>query len=215
MVSLFDIFLWHINNFNPTYLCSNRLGTVTHVFLQFRLGVHGQKSSPGRCQVEQNRRYHLLAGPQLPRLHNGRRLGRDGPPTHVTPESNVQQLAVLFPGQKLSTYRQTHAGYDVVLNEAAQRRPVLGHQVLLANVGDELGLAPGLVVLREVDVHLVAVEVGVVGLAVGVVEAERVPGRREDADLVRHDGGAVERGLTVDEDDVAARHVPVDKEIVV
>jgi hypothetical protein len=32
---------------------------------------------------------------------------------------------------------------------------------------------------------------------------------------VRHDGGAVERGLTVDEDDVAARHVPVDKEIVV
>ena len=62
----------------------------------------------------------------------------------------------------------------MILNEALQRRAVLGHEVLLAHVDDVVGLGAGDLVLREVRVHLVAVEVGVVRLADGVVQAHHL-----------------------------------------
>ena len=62
----------------------------------------------------------------------------------------------------------------MILNESLQRRAVLGHEVLLAHVDDVVGLGAGDLVLGEVRVHLVAVEVGVVRLADGVVQAHHL-----------------------------------------
>ena len=59
---------------------------------------------------------------------------------------------------------------DVILNEALQGRSILGNKVLLADVGNVVGLRSCNLVLREVSVHLVSVEVSVVGLAARVMK---------------------------------------------
>jgi hypothetical protein len=58
----------------------------------------------------------------------------------------------------------------MILNEALQGRSVLGDKVLLADVGNIVGLRSRNLVLREVSVHLVSVEVSVVGLATCVMK---------------------------------------------
>ena len=62
--------------------------------------------------------------------------------------------------------------------------------------------------LRQVEVHLVAVEVGVVRRAHALVEAERAP--LHHARAVRHDRELVQRRLPVEEHDVAVGQVALD-----
>ena len=62
--------------------------------------------------------------------------------------------------------------------------------------------------LRNVDVHFVSVEIGIVGRGAGEVQSER--GVVEDADAVTHDGHLVQRRLAVEEDDVAVVDVALD-----
>lgn len=86
--------------------------------------------------------------------------------------------------------------------------PHLGHQVLLVGADERVGLGAAQLALGEVGVHLVSVEVGVVGLAVGVVEPQHLlPG--QDARRVGLDGRPVQRGLTVQQQHVAVLDVPV------
>ncbi len=72
---------------------------------------------------------------------------------------------------------------------------------------DVLELGPGLVVLGHVHVHLVAVEVGVVGRADGQVEPEGRVG--QDPHAVAHHGHPVQRGLPVEEHVVAVLEAPL------
>lgn len=52
----------------------------------------------------------------------------------------------------------------------------LWYQVLLVGADQRVGLGSGQLTLGEVCVHFVAVEIGVVGLAVGVVEPQHLRG---------------------------------------
>jgi len=63
--------------------------------------------------------------------------------------------------------------------------------------------------LRHVEVHLVAIEVGIVRRADALVETEGAV--RNDACAVGHDGQLVEGGLSVEEDHIAVGHVPLDR----
>ena len=63
---------------------------------------------------------------------------------------------------------EQHAHHDVVLDEAAQRLAVRGHHVLMVSAGDVVALGAAQLVLHHVEVHLIAVKVGVVRVAVGV-----------------------------------------------
>ena len=57
---------------------------------------------------------------------------------------------------------EQHAHHDVVLDEAAQRLAVRGHHVLMVSAGDVVALGAAQLVLHHVEVHLIAVKVGVV-----------------------------------------------------
>mmetsp|Transcript_69402 Transcript_69402/g.196752 ORF Transcript_69402/g.196752 Transcript_69402/m.196752 type:complete len:322 (+) Transcript_69402:2868-3833(+) len=69
------------------------------------------------------------------------------------------------------------------------------------------GLCAGLLSLRQVQVHLVPVEVGVVGGAHALIETQRAPWH--DLRPVGHDRQSVQRGLAIEEHDVAIPHVAV------
>ena len=103
-------------------------------------------------------------------------------------------------------YSSTHllseldGSVDVVLNQAADRRAVRRDDVLQRRRDDGLALGFGEEAHRQVAVHLVAVEVCVVRVAVGVVHADRLLGRRQvaqDAHPVRHHRRFVEGRLAV------------------
>jgi hypothetical protein len=64
-------------------------------------------------------------------------------------------------------------------------------------------------VLGEMHVHFVTIEIGVVGVAVGVVHANRFLARQH-SDSVTHDGGFVERRLPVHQNHVAVGQMPMD-----
>ena len=71
-----------------------------------------------------------------------------------------------------------------------------------------LDISPSFFRLRQVQVHLVAVEVSVVGGADALVEPEGPV--FEDLRPVRHDREPVQRRLPVEQDDVAVDHVTLD-----
>ena len=71
-----------------------------------------------------------------------------------------------------------------------------GGEDVLLNPHQYLRLGPGLLGLGHVHVHLVAVEVGVVGRADGGIEPEGLV--RHDLDPVGHDGHSVQGRLAVE-----------------
>ena len=108
---------------------------------------------------------------------------------------------------------------DAVLGHAVQAQQAVLHRVDggLAVLGvdhqprdgrEVVQLAARLDALRVVGVHLVAVEVGVVGRRGAHVEAEGVVGH--DAHAVAHQAHLVQRRLAVEEDDVLVEQVAVD-----
>lgn len=91
--------------------------------------------------------------------------------------------------------------------EPPQGQTYLGNEVLLIRAGQDVGLGPAQFTLREVGVHLVSIKVGVVGLAVGIVEPQDFL-LGQDAGAMRLDGGPVQGGLSVQEENVPILHVP-------
>lgn len=83
----------------------------------------------------------------------------------------------------------------------------LGNEVLLIRAGQNVGLSPAQFTLGEVGVHLVSIKVGVIGLAVGIVEPQDFL-FGQDTGVVCLDGGPVQSGLSVQEQDVPILHVP-------
>ena len=79
---------------------------------------------------------------------------------------------------------------------------------VLLDSHQDLGLGPRLLGLRDVKVHLVPVEVGVVGWADRRVQPEGLVGH--DDHLMGHDRHPVKRGLPVEEDYVPVHQLPVD-----
>ena len=96
----------------------------------------------------------------------------------------------------------------MVLDQAPQRRSVGGHRVLLIRSDNLVRLGSREVILRKVEVHLIAVEIRVVRLAVGVVHANRALAGKHLGG-VRHDARFVQSGLPVHQEDVAVAEVPV------
>lgn len=81
-------------------------------------------------------------------------------------------------------------------------------EVLLIGAGQDVGLGPAQFTLGEVGVHLrPPSKWGVVGLAVGVVEPQDFSSGR-DAGAVKLDGGPVQGGLPVQEENVPVLHMP-------
>ena len=88
-----------------------------------------------------------------------------------------------------------------VLDETHERAVLLRRHNVERNSTEVHDLSTGLVRLRNVQVHLVTVEIGVVGCGDGKVHAE---GRVwHDSHSVTHHGFLVKRGLTVEDDVVA------------
>ena len=65
-----------------------------------------------------------------------------------------------------------HWTHDTHLDQAANRLAICGHNVLLVCMHDAVALCTSQVVLGHVQVDLIAIKVGIEGVAVGVVHAD-------------------------------------------
>lgn len=104
----------------------------------------------------------------------------------------------MSPGAEEGPDRKGHAG---------PRQTYLGNKVLLVGAGQDIGLGPAQFTLGEVGIHLVSIKVGVIGLAVGIVEPKDFL-LGQDAGVVRLDGRSVQGGLSVQQENVPVLHVP-------
>lgn len=80
--------------------------------------------------------------------------------------------------------------------EWPQGQTYLGNKVLLIGAGQDVGLCPAQLTLGEMGIHLISIKVGIIGLAVGIVESQHFL-FRQDAGVVGLDGGSVQGGLSV------------------
>ena len=171
--------------------------------------VLGRVDRVGRrtaVQVDPGRDAHrqdLLARPERFRLHDGRR--RD----HAVPLGDPQEDVL----DKVEVHEAVAEGK---LADAAQRVLDDTHDGLVGLRRDDVArdganvdqLGAGLFRLRHVQVHLVAVKVGVVRRRDRQVEPE---GRvRHELDAVRHHRHLVQRRLPVEQDNVAVLEVALD-----
>ena len=103
----------------------------------------------------------------------------------------------------------------MVLNQTANRRAVRWDNVLQRSRDHRLALGLGQEAHRQVTVHLVAVEVGVVRVAVGVMHADGLLGRRQvpqHADAVGHHRGLVQGWLAVHDDQIPVHEVAANRD---
>ena len=66
-----------------------------------------------------------------------------------------------------------HWTHDTHLDQAANRLAICGHNVLLVCMHNAVALCTAQIVLGHVQVNFIAVKVGIEGVAVGVVHADR------------------------------------------
>ena len=163
--------------------------------------------------------HDLLAGPQRLGLENGRhrQLSRlqlvVALPLALLAVDPDHQVHHFFPREEGVSHREEIDAQQCVLHDTHDGRVVLGGNDLLGNVGDVLKFRDGLVGLRDVHVHLIAVKFGVVGRADGQVESEGVV--RKDPDPVAHHTHAMQRWLTVEKHVVPVLEVALDDHAVV
>ena len=166
----------------------------------------------GRRDVLENRSDNLLTSPEGLGFHDRRRHSLDSSSSAVAvfgSEGGVEKLHVVLAVEESVPVGQPHTHGDVILNQTSQRVTGSSRKVLMVGVGDAECLGAGDFVLREVHVHLVTVEIGVVGVAVGVVHAQCLLSWQYSG-AVTHHGRLVECGLTVHDDNVAVVQVAVD-----
>ena len=85
---------------------------------------------------------------------------------------------------------------ESVLDDTHNRRVVFGSNDLFGHVCDMFQFWGGLIGLRNVHVHLITVEIGVIGRADGQVQPEGVVGK--DSHAMAHHTHSVESWLTVE-----------------
>eukprot|EP00964_Phaeocystis_antarctica_P063854 scaffold38351_cov63-Phaeocystis_antarctica.AAC.18 len=147
----------------------------------------------------------LLAAPQLDRLEDagGRQLDM---------LRCVAQVGAL-PCELVTREEDVLASDQVACRDEVLRRrddhlAVTRRHEVIVHAQQVTRLGPCLLRLRQVQVHLVAVEVRVVRCADALVEAQRAP--LKDASAVRHDREPMQRRLPVEEHHVFVVHVPLD-----
>eukprot|EP00968_Pinguiococcus_pyrenoidosus_P006782 scaffold447_cov307-Pinguiococcus_pyrenoidosus.AAC.62 len=173
-----------------------------------------QRPSP-RNHVDEHAE-DLLARPQRRGLQDCR-LGHGEPDagaahfdSREATRSGLDELIEFFSLEEAVSDAELYARVDVILNEPSKRGPVGWHDVLLVGRRNEVGLRTAQLVLGKVAVDLVAVEICVVRVAVGVVHPDRLLAWvRDDADLVSHDAWLMQRGLPIHQHHVPADDVPV------
>ena len=139
----------------------------------------------------------LLARPPFDGLQHGRQ-GQVHPLRCVAGVAG--QLGGAVPGEPGVPGGEQEGGRQEVLGRRDQDLPVFGGGQVGGDAHQAGRLRPGLLRLGDVQVHFVAIKVGVVGRAHALVEAKGAPGH--DAGGVGHDGLAVQGGLAVEEDGV-------------
>ena len=82
-------------------------------------------------------------------------------------QCTVQHLLVLFARKERVALRHPHACNDVILNKTTQRRTICRHKILVVGRGNHGGLGAGNLVLREMQVHFITFEIGIVCITVG------------------------------------------------
>mmetsp|Transcript_14556 Transcript_14556/g.60740 ORF Transcript_14556/g.60740 Transcript_14556/m.60740 type:complete len:590 (+) Transcript_14556:2824-4593(+) len=178
-----------------------------------RLNIHG-RAPP--CAVCQHRGQQLLSCPEPPRLEESRlwylkllflRFANLSPVIAIVcrrraATSVVQQHLEALGVQDGVTACEGDRHDDVVLDEAADGPARRRNDVLLVGIDNLRRLGTRELVLRQVQVDLVAVEVGVVGRAVGVVHANgALPSQH--ACTVRHQRGSMQGRLPIHKHHVA------------
>ena len=118
-----------------------------------------------------------------------------------------QQIHRLIELEKAIFHGEERDTKESVLHETHHRLVVFWCDDLVGHGHDLLHLGPRLVALRNVHVHLVAVEVGVVGCRYAEVESESLEGQHLDS--VAHQRHLVERGLPVEYDIVSVPQLPL------
>ncbi|KAI3487069.1 hypothetical protein L1887_49105 [Cichorium endivia] len=171
------------------------------------LGLGGEVEAVclGGLEVEEHSRDDLLTSPERLGLEQRGRNGEHAAASRVLAlgtQSTVKHLLVLCSRVEGVLGGHPHTGDDVVLDETTQRITAGGREVLVVGVGDVVALCTGSLRLRKMHVHLVTVEIGVVRVAVCVVHADRLLAD-EDAGLVGHHRGTMQRGLSVEQKDIA------------
>ena len=146
------------------------------------------------------RREQLLPRPELSAVlvGPGRRRGR-----HLDPGEHVRHLVAVEVGVLVG--QEEHPG-DVVVEHPDDRSAVARREDVFLDLHQDLRLGAGLLALEHVEVHLVAIEIRVVGRAVAEIEPERLV--RKDPDEVGHHAHPVEGGLPVEQHDVAVDQLP-------
>ena len=106
-----------------------------------------------------------------------------------------------LPGQKGISHCEEIDPEEGILGHTHNRGVPFGGNDLLGHMGDVFEFGCGLVRLRHVHIHLVAIEIGIVGCADGQIESEGVVG--QNADSVAHHTHSVKGGLPIEQNVVA------------
>jgi len=153
-----------------------------------------------QVDVGQVERHDLLASPLRPRLEDRRRGHLAIPLVEV--QAEIEDQVAL---EEAIALREAAAAQQRVLHDAHHGFVGLRRDDTARHEHDLSRLCARLHGLRHVQVHLVPVEVRVVGRGDGEVKAEG--GEGHDLDAVRHDRHFMQRGLPVEEDHVAVLQV--------
>ena len=151
--------------------------------------------------VWNHQREDLFAGPHWLGLQNGWWWQLT---LEIEPHQQIHRLIEFEKGVFFGEERDTK---ESVLHETHHRLVVFWCDNLERHSHDLLHLGPRLVALRNVHVHLVAVEVGVVGCRYAEVESESLEGQHLDS--VAHQRHLVKRGLPVEYDIVIVPQLPL------
>mmetsp|Transcript_149658 Transcript_149658/g.480491 ORF Transcript_149658/g.480491 Transcript_149658/m.480491 type:complete len:623 (+) Transcript_149658:3713-5581(+) len=125
-------------------------------------------------------------------------------------EASVEVQAHIVLVEICVSLTQHGACDDVVLNETAQWLARSRDQVLLVRPGNGQSLHAANGVLGCVQIHLIAVEVRIVGVTIHIMQPDGLL-LSQHPRSVRHDAGLMQRRLTVHEQRVAGLQVPEDR----
>lgn len=145
----------------------------------------------------------MFSSPKLHGLQDGRS-GKNSVPI-IEPHAQVHRHVSL---EENVAVGEDGGAEQSILYQTNDRTIRLGGDDLLRNVHDLEQLSLRLVRLRDVHVHLVSVEVGVVGRGDAKIQAERLV--THHANPVGHHTHLVERGLTIEDDNIAVIDVTLD-----
>ena len=125
-------------------------------------------------------RYDLLSGPEPPGLPNSRRGHNDS--LRGVAEEGHESAEVLPSKKDVAVGQQVGAGEEV-LGGGHKGLAVARRDEVLCDEYELSGLGAGLLGLRQVQVHLISIKVGIVGRAGALVEAEGAPGKNLGAQV--------------------------------